>query len=438
MEKVHQASYKSVDYTRETKFIDPYVKKIDSMNQMVEVWRFTRPYLKLDDIEKDVKALETIDLPMNGMKSYIFELRTSTLFRDLLYTMRPIASAWARSLRTVQFNQDNLFFSSEYKDISDKNAKRLQDGMKKVYKNLYDGLGQDDARGEMPMAIATEYTINIDDRTLISFLKLLKLHSKPLYDIYGKLFLHAIGREEDYINNRNTTDIFNKFSISKKEYKAVKDNDNSYTGHILDTVAGFYKLQTRLAAQFIRQHYSTIKNELFNYVDEDTSIDKLSTLDEDSEIVVGVYANENSYKKTLRNRTAWFAQWDHESNASWSLVLKSYVKDMTPEEFMEFTRSQNGKNVYFHDVWANVTGQAVMPPDPFLLEMPELIDIRKSMMNSDSTIFHKWEEMRDAGLINDNPDNKFRKIYEKFLKTKEPQVDEEEPDPEYYEKLDNY
>lgn len=436
MKKIHQASYKKVDPNKETSYITPFVKKIDSMNQMIEVWRFTRPYLTLKDAEKETHALEDIDLPMNGMKSYIFELRTSILFRDLIYSMRPIASAWARSHRTIPFNQSNMFFSEEYSTLNEESKKLLQKDMKNVYQKLYDGVDQDDARAEMPMAISTEYTINIDDRTLVAFLKILKIHNSSLYEIYGPLFLKAIGKTDSYVTSRNLVDVYNKYYVSPEEMEASKNG--SFSDSLLDTSVGFYKIQTRLAAQFIRQHYSTIKNELFNIIDKDKSLEELSHYKENSLITVGVYANKNSFRKMLRNRSAWFAQWDHEDTSSWSIVLKPYVENMTPKEFMHFTRSQNGRSVYFHDLWANVTGQAVMPPDPFLLEMPELIDIRKSMMNSDSTVFSKWEEMRDAGLINDNPDNQFRKIYQNYLDTGQPQVGELEPEPSLYDKVDDY
>lgn len=436
MDKIHQASYKNVNPNVKTSYIDPFVKKIDSMNQMIEVWRFTRPYLTLKDAKKETRALEDIDLPMNGMKSYIFELRTSILFRDLIYSMRPIASAWARSHRTIPFNQENMFFSSEYKTISKKNQDELQKEMKNVYQKLYDGVDQDDARAEMPMAVSTEYTINIDDRTLVAFLKILKIHNKSLYNVYSPLFLEAIGKTDSYVTSRNLVDVYNKYYISPSEKEAVKDG--SYNETLLETTAGFYKIQTRLAAQFIRQHYSTIKNELFNIIDLHESLDDLSHYKENSIITVGVYANKNSFNKMLKNRSAWFAQWDHEDTSSWSLVLKPYVQKMSPVEFMKFTRSQNGRSVYFHDLWANITGQAVMPPDPFLLEMPEIIDIRESMMKSDSTVFLKWKEMRDAGLINDNPDNPFRKVYQNYLDTGQPQLGEIEPDPSPYDHVDDY
>ncbi len=50
---------------------------------------------------------------MNGFAQYVFHVNSSVLFRDIMFTVRPIV-VWAKSNRTTPINNENMFISGEY------------------------------------------------------------------------------------------------------------------------------------------------------------------------------------------------------------------------------------------------------------------------------------------------------------------------------------
>ena len=171
-------------------------------------------------------------------------------------------------------------------------------------------------------------------------------------------------------------------------------------------------------AQFIRQHYSTIKNGLYNTVqelsEESTKVfwTSASKLTGATEVNVVVYADKESWENVVRARSQWFAQMDIEDNSSWSYLVGPYITDMSPQEFVDFLGVENGDDPYKRNMMGSIDLTEVNPPSPFLIEDPSIVDYRIEKMKSNSLIMKKWKEVADAGLINDNPDNELRKTYE--------------------------
>lgn len=416
--------YENLDINRPTDFREPFVHNVAEMDRMKDEWRFTRPHLSKVEVDEDFKRLMKIDLPVKGMRSFILEIQGSILFRDLLYSIRPLTAAWAQSSRILPWNQDTMFFSSEFDKIDDWHMKHMQDCMKKVYTGLKNGQSQDQIRQYAPMALSSRFVINIDQRTLFSFLRMLYLHNKFLYKTYAPLFYEAINVEEHEVLDMRSADIFDKYAIDDDEYKYVKDQDGWAT-KIADEFIGIYKMKAVLMAQFVRQTQAHIKNELFNmiddgYTDDGAEASYLSELTLGSDVIVATYVNYKAFVGTMKHRASWFAQFDREDNASWSSIVGPYVKDMTPQEFVKFIGVKNGDDPFKQDLLARVYGLDVNLPSPFLIEDPSMIDKRLETQHSDSVIFQKWKEVRDAGLINDNPDNPLRKIYEEYLRTGKP------------------
>ncbi|AMM44928.1 thymidylate synthetase [Bacillus phage SP-15] len=407
---------------KRTEYKQPSVELIRDFNAKKEAWMISRPHLDHSNIDKDILGVEAMDLPLNGFAQYVFHVNSSLLFRDLMFTIRPLV-VWAKSNRTTPINNKNMFCSGEYEGIYEN---EIQAMFNEVYEEIESGVPQDFAKKKLPMAANTEFTMSIDDRTLIAFIKVLKLHNKDLYEIYGKKFLEAIGRDEDYVENRHMVDIYPKISLSQQEIEAV-----GTTHEHLEQFIGVYSISNNLMAQFIRQHFSTIKNGLYNKIEHKSVSDKEVALQRcDDETVVALYADRSSFRKVLSVRAQWFGQWDHKGNDSWSAILDPYVKDMTPEEFMELLPHGNAESTMLEDMKPRIragkveitedgrtlTGE-VNPPCPLLLEKPDLIDFRKQKYGSNSEVFKAWERIRDAGLINDNPDNPWRKEYEHNVKT---------------------
>lgn len=392
-----------------TKFKNPEVKVLDSFDKRIDAWKISRPYL--EDHEINLSDLERMDLAVSGACSYELYFRSSIFFRDLLFTIRPAVGVWARSQRTIPFDTDNLFLSGEYEGIDDK---YLQDKMRYVYKLLEDGVPQDYAKKKLPMACSTEFSINMDDRTLVAFLKTLKLHCKELYDVYGKLILDAIGKDDSYVDNRNCKDIFDKLKVSNSEYEAV-----GTTSTYMEMFMGSFRMSANLMSQFIRQHYSTVKNELYNFVDG-KGIKDIYKLLCDDEVVTVLYADKKSFEKVISIRSCWFAQFDKEDIGSWSTIIGPYVDKLSASEFLSILPCKgNCKRCgIYKDMEARRDCVEVNFLCPILCQRPDLVVKRGIKYKSDSVVFDKWMELYNNGYILDNPDNKDRIIYEKAIQTK--------------------
>lgn len=393
-----------------TGYKDPEVRLIRKMDSLAEAWQVSRPYLSLYEAKDQIhKQLEGIDLPLNGMKQYHLTITSSLFFRDLLFTLRPLNSAWAETLRARRYAPDNMFISSEFR--GNKNEDVIQDNLNKCYERIANGEKPDVVKEELPMATSTNFSISVDDRTLITWLRTLRNHSIDTYNTYAPLFLEAIGRNDKYVKNYPSADIFEKLAIS--------DEERSKSGTI-EHMAGYvftcHELQANIMAQFVRQHYSVIHNDLYNYLSKNKfgEFDKVARMRCDDHVVVAMYGERSSWEKVMSNRSGWFAFMDHDGAGGWSSIVESYVKDMTPEEFMKFTRNKNGDDPYkYEDAVPKVYRLHPNLPNPFLIEDPSIVQMRIDQYNNGevSAVMKKWVEMVDAGVINDNPDNELRKIF---------------------------
>lgn len=396
--------------TYKTDYRAPSVTLINTIDSLAEAWRVSRPYLSESESAEVVRTeLEGIDLPLNGMKHYHFSITSSLFFRDLLFTLRPLNSAWAMSLRTVKYTPETIFLSSEYQGTRDEHI--IQGYMDICYDMISQGLAPDLVKDQLPMAVSTQYSISVDDRTLITWLKTLRNHSYDIYHTYAPLFLNAIGRSDEYVANYPSADIMNKLRISDKERELV-GTTQSMGGYVMSA----HELQANIMAQFVRQHYSVIHNELYNYLSpvEGEEFNTISTMKCDEIVTVAMYGEYDSWERVMSNRSGWFASMDFDGRAGWSTVVESFIKDLSPEEFRVFSRNANGTDPYkFEDALPRVYRLEPNLPNPFLIEDPSIIQMRIDQVGGGkaSSVMKKWEEMRDAGIINDNPDNELRKIF---------------------------
>lgn len=400
-----------------TNYREASIELVDKKDNLMDAWRISRPHFDPNTFERE--GLEKLDLPLTSFITYTFDITSSLLFRDLLCTLRPI-SIWAKSNRSVPITPENYSILSEYKNF---NPKWHQDQMNEVYTLVEEGKPQDYAKLKLPLSGETTYALSIDDRTLMNFINVLRLHSKDLYEVYGKKFLKAIGKEENYVTDRVMVDIYDKLAISENEYAECGKG----MARIGDFVHEVHKVRGNLMAQYLRSHYSTVKNELFNLINNYNLSDKeLNELTCESHLVVGIYCHEDNYKKIVQNRSCYFAHFDKEDDNSWSYVIGDYVEKMTPQEFLNSLTCKGkceGCTLY-SDMLPKVNAGKVVESNgkkfsgevnfvcPIFIARPDRVKIRKDIYNSDSRIFKKWEECYNAGLLPDNPDYELRKEFE--------------------------
>ena len=394
-----------------TKYIDPQVNLIKSLDCKTDAWLFSRP--NVDPKTFDVTKLENSDLPVNGFAQYVYQIKGSLLIRDLIFTLRPI-QPWARSNRPIPLTPQTIGISSEYKDKNDEEMQRMY---QKVYDQLKEGIPQDYVKDQLPMATSTDFTISIDDRTLVAFLKMMKIHNPDLYKVYGLKFLKAIKRDESYIDKRPVNDIFDRVALIGTEFDLVEKTPTVLGEYFI----GGYHIASNLMSQFIRQHYSLVKNGLYNLIDG-KSIEDIRYLKCDQQVDVVLYATKSAIDKVTSVRSCWFAQWDKETLSSWSHIIGAYTASMSPEDFKNVLpckgmgrcecrvyedmkpRINAGKFIIKKDGTKQALGD-VNPPCPYLIEDPSIVQYRKMKYKSDSLVMKAWENLVANNLIPNNPQN---------------------------------
>lgn len=388
----------------EMKFREPKVEFINGYNEKLYAWQQAKPHLH--HTESELTKVERMDIPVNCFASYVFHVTSSILFRDIFFTLRPL-HIWARSFRDIPFNAQEIFVSKEYEGMDNEYYNKCFESM---FNDLANGVPQDHVKKGLPMATSTEYTVSIDDRTLIAFLTMLKIHNKDLYEVYGKLFLDAIGKDEDYLVARGSADIFYKYALTDNEYGKFGVTT------ALDMVAGSYELSNNLMAQFLRQHYSKVKNGLLNQIDG-CSLKDLAYVGCDDMTQCVVYADKPSFDRLVSIRSCAFAQYDKEDKTSWSSVIGPYVETMTPEEFLNVLPCQGKicKCACALDMKSRTNNIDVNPPCPILHEDPSLVKYREEVIKSDSKVHKAWVKLAESGLINDNPENEDRLTWERIM-----------------------
>lgn len=370
------------------KTFDPYVKCIGVMDERLTAWNTSRP--EFDHSESAFSTVEDMDLSINSMKVYTLEIGSSILFRDLIFSIRPI-NGWARTIRNASINYDNLRLSTEFStNYSD-------------YEKIVDFLAMDAAghprdkiRDLLPMSASTVYTITIDHRCLMGFLKSIKILNKRLFEIYGICILDAINGLQAFENS--TVKPIHDFLM-------IHDSERKYGLQTAgNMVFGYAKMKCALAAQFLRQHHSKIKIDYWNIVPDYFN----QSFTQSDRIHVAYYIDKVSYHNLMKMRAHWIPDW---SDDMWGSMISDYTKHMTTEEFWDFLPNGNGKkDPYFADNYNRVIRKDPGAPCPIMCEWPAMIDIKAKEVGENDVV-KRYRDLVSEGFIKDNPENEYRKLY---------------------------
>ena len=364
---------------------DNYVKLIDIMDGRKQAWKTSRPQFTEENLNFDKVA--EMDLSLNSMLVYCLEMRSSVIFRDLLFSLRPM-EGWALSTRSMPVTLDTVRLSSEFEDRDD-----YYEQIEEMFQLLDDGKSRDQARGVLPCAASSTYTLTIDFRVLMSFCKTIEMMNPTLFVEYCLPMLNETGTEAMY----HTTSVRPAY-----EYYKIHDNEKiNGTVTAGNMVFGHFPMKMALASQFLRQHYSRIKiglwNDVANYYDMD--------LTQNSMVDVCFYIDSNSYARLMAMRAHWVIDW---SQDMWGGIVGDYVKDMTSAEFWDFLPNGGGKvDPYWADVYNRVLGEDPGMPCPIMCEWPRMIDLKEQEVGG-SPIIDQYRKLVAAGYLVDNPQNEHR------------------------------
>lgn len=368
----------------------PSVKLISVCDNRERAWKYSRP--GFDHSNLDMENIGSMDMSLNSLCTLTFEITSSIMFRDFLFSIRPI-SAWARSSRSAPLTKSNLSLSDEFHDWG-------SSGIDKTLKLIEQGVPQDKAREHLPMTLSTSYTISMDFRTVCGLLKTMVYMGKDLYNIYGIQFENEIEHISGFKSNK-VKDFYNNYALTECEMESSK------LTRVGDMRYGSYLMKAALASQFIRQSRSIVKTNIWNMISWKGYL-MASKIYQHNLIRVSFYSSVKAYDNLMRLRSHWFADW---SNDMWGSIVGEYVKDMSVEEFWNFIPNGNGKaDPYYRDMLSRVNGEEHNLPCPIMLEYPDLI-YQRLHEQGENPIIHKYINFVELGLIKDNPNNELRKAY---------------------------
>ncbi|RLC99271.1 MAG: hypothetical protein DRI46_09780 [Chloroflexi bacterium] len=368
---------------------DPYVACLAMMDERREAWNTSRPDFKEGDLP--FEEVERMDLSLNSMRVYTFEIRSSVLFRDLIFSLRPI-QGWAQSTRSAPLNRETLRLSSEFAHNEEDDAK-----IDEMIARFEAGEPRDKVRGLLTLSVSTIYTITLDHRVLMGFLKSLLELNPILFEMYGQMFLAAIDGYDAF--NTSTVQPIHPFvQITPEESRAER------TEQVGSMIFGYYNMKCAMAAQFLRQHYSKVKIGYWDMVPNYFSCD----MSQSDQIPVAYYVDKMSYHRLMSMRAHWALDW---SMDMWGGLISDYINGMTTEQFWDFLPNGNGKrDPYWADVYNRVLRKDPGIPCPIMCEWPAMIDEKEKEVG-DSLVIRKYRDLATQGLIKDNPDNEHRKLY---------------------------
>lgn len=378
------------------------VELISSNDEVLNVWNITRPHQKLGIKDNEIKRM---GLPVNGFANYNLKITASLLFRDLMFTVRPI-SPWAISNRAVPFTPGNMSLSKEeFELLSIEDQVIVDEQLYKVIENVMLGKElQDYAKNYLPRITSTTFCVNMNLRTILNYVFTLFIHYPKYYSLIGEKILNAISISKDQFSDFSKSDLYNKLALTDRE---LSINSHTYLGgemHYLPAEGS-----GNLISQFIRQHNSVVKNGLYNELTDDF-IGALKKTQNDL-VKAGSYLDEDSLNNLIKTRSCFFSMMDKEDKNSWSSIIGSYVDKMSPKEFINKLPCKGCKDKckVEKDMVTRVHRLDCNIPCPILLENPDPITERIEKFCSDSKIMKMWSNCKD--LITINPDNESNKIY---------------------------
>lgn len=371
-------------------FKDPSIELISRQDDSQKVWLISRPHLSEHDPE--LMKIKTMDLPVNDFDKLTFKITSSLLIRDLLYHIRPSAD-WARSNRTTRINKETLFYSSEYKYNEYKDSDDLH-RFEKTHEYITDeNTNLDIRKDRFPYSVSTDYCWGCDIRTLISLLRSMKKYTPYIFEVYGKLFLDALGMKFEELPPSSDS-IINEIAC----YQDFGDNSTVKVDDTFGVVMIQYTGKGSLLSQFIRQHRARVRSSLIYRLRSFKTFEQAAYLNQDELFTMQSITTKELAQKLMKTRACWFSKQDKKSKSSWSAIVSALIKE-TGMKFEECLPCDGcldkcpWKSEQLARCLANKPGESkgeVNPPCVLITGLPQLGKLRKAKFNSDSELYQHW------------------------------------------------
>lgn len=348
----------------------PFIRALEEMDVRGKAWKISRPNIYKENEDVGVKDYEYTDLSCNSLKVVALHIRSSLAFRELLSSIRP-HFMWAQTSRVN---------SIEEMELSPLASEQAISYMKEAKESIE---GQDRRRLLLPMATLTEYTIALDFRTWISFLKTLKEFYPVYWKSYGKEILvriTGIGSKQD-LTEWPYGQIY-----TKNDKENFRSKFNSLTDFTQSIPTGIFlsirNLTLALRSQVARHIRLSIEDELWLGSYDEIGLEELRLTDQ---VKAWIYIPSKIFIPLIQHRSCWIAQFE-----IWEPLIELIS---SAYEFKE-TIPCNGtyQNCPFRkDNEARIEGKDPNTPCPLSIPMGEnSINIRRRMSGNSKTL-ERWE-----------------------------------------------
>jgi hypothetical protein len=365
---------------------------VTSSDARKEAWINSRPTFDHSDLEDPaaVEKLTSMDLSMNSIAQYVFDITSSVKFRDFLLSIRPIAP-WCRSLRSAPLTKEWL------KICGPTSFERHEmDDIDECLAQIANGVPQDKARNILPMSLATTYTVAIDHRTLVSLLKSMQVVFPRMLLDQGAAFLEAIGKDVEWLDAQRIKPLHDAYIMTGKELRDAGDGRTEVVGEMI--YSAFVTTYTH-AAQLIRMHHAKVKTSIWTEAAAQGCLETGGHRQSDL-VSVAVYADRSTWLNMLSLRSHWFAEWN-----SWSPVVESHLRGMSTEDFWNFIPNGGGRpDPYSRDMYSRISLEELNLPCPIMCEWPALVKARIQEQGANAIALN-YEDLVTEGYIKNNPAN---------------------------------
>ena len=410
----------------QNKFGVPEVEVLSVTDNVLPAWLLSKPNIKYNSDEEalsEVNKLITSNLPISGFKVYCLSIYSSIYFRDLLFCM-PHVVPWSQSTRNLEMGSPIYQISEEVEGMYF--ASRHKTKLKEC--RLRSGYGEalDKVKLDLPCTTMMAYSLFIDRRTLLTFVKTLEYLDEFLFDKYGKLLLEAVGITIDEYYNTKVAHIYDKLKITDHQLRLFENKDRGSEVEFLDEYAlHTVKLNFATAAQFIRQHFSQRMFYEFNRIKE---LGYRNCLDHDlnDRTIVSTMGEKSAFMRTISRRLCWFAYWDKSDVDSWNTILDDFVAGISKKGFEDLLPCKGCSDKC--DIFEEFKLRAKKLGDPNLKDgltaadrneicpilrsklcpsrsVTEIFNSRKEAQGSNSEVFTYWRAFYDPEFRSSSMDD---------------------------------
>lgn len=402
-------------------FFVEILKKVDSTK---EAWLTSKPTITYDnqaELESTVKKMITQDLPLSAFETYHLKFTSSLLFRDLLFTVRPCI-AWSSSFRINPITPDRI--AIEDNDFDDLDLQLMDSHMNPVYERFTSGESLDKLKLSLYLGTITQYVVVIDSRTLMCFIATLHEMDADGFATIIKTLCEVMGFDNyDQLPKTSAKSLYSKLKVGDDtDYSALTPNKDYPISDYVEQESPFniafldVIVNASTGGQFLRQHFSTVRNQMYDIVKK-IGYKKSLMMTCSDRFRYQSFGDILNFRQLVSRRCCWVCNfdWEYETSGveSWSDILRPMINQMSLHDFAKSLPCKlSWKNCSVSEetrlrLWKE-KGQTGVAPDqnvccPILVGDKSMVEVRGKFYKSNSVIFDMWKELAAAGWIKEDP-----------------------------------